>query len=91
MRNLATIADLECPCLSMDVQKNGDCFAFGLQDGRVYVVSYKIDELLGDFEGYQESYTLDKAKDFIEEKEKEKELEKEKEKEHHVVMQQHHA
>lgn len=69
MRILGTIAELESPCLSLDVSKNGETFAFGLQDGSLYVVNYKIDDLIGDFEGYQGSYSLDKAEEFINAKE----------------------
>jgi hypothetical protein len=44
--------------LALDASKNGDTFVFGLQDGRIYLVNYKIDELLGEFEGYKNTYTL---------------------------------
>lgn len=63
MRTLATITDLESPVLALDASKNGDTFAFGLQDGRIYLVNYKIDEVLGEFEGYKNSFTLSAVKE----------------------------
>lgn len=71
MRIMSIINEFDSPCLSLDASNNGESFAFGLQDGRVYVVNYKIDDLVGDFEGYQGQFSLSKAKEFIEEKEKE--------------------
>lgn len=66
MKILAVISELESPCLSLDVDKKGETFAFGLQDGRIYVANYKIDEISGDFDGYQGQFSLEKAKEFIE-------------------------
>lgn len=50
-RVLTHIHDLESPCLSLDVTKSGDNFAFGCQDGRVFLCNYKLEDG-GDFEGY---------------------------------------
>jgi hypothetical protein len=69
MKILGTINELDSPCLSMDAAKTGENFAVGLQDGSIYVVSYKIEELMGDFEGYQGHYTMEHAKEFLDEKE----------------------
>lgn len=55
----------------MDAAKTGENFAFGLSDGRIYVVSYKIDDLVGDFEGYQGHYTMEHSKEYQEERDKE--------------------
>lgn len=74
MRILATINEFDSPCLSMDAAKNGDNFCFGLQDGRIYVVSYKIDDLVGEFEGYQGHYSMEKGREFLEEREREHQL-----------------
>lgn len=49
-RVLSTITDLEAPVMSLDHSKNGDNFAFGLQNGKVYIVNHHLEE--GDFEGY---------------------------------------
>ena len=51
-RTLAHISELETPCLSMDATKSGDHFAFGCQDGKVYLFGYKLEETGGEFEGY---------------------------------------
>jgi hypothetical protein len=74
MRNLAVINELESPVLSMDIQKSGENFVFGLQDGRIYVVNYKIDESLGEFEGYQDMFTMEKAAETFDEREKEQKI-----------------
>ena len=49
---LATVCEFDTPCLSLDTSHNGESFAFGLQDGRIYVVNYKMEDQVGDFEGY---------------------------------------
>lgn len=74
MRNLAIINELESPVLSMDMQKSGENFVFGLQDGRIYIVNYKIDDSLGEFEGYQDMFKIEKAAETFDEKEKEQKL-----------------
>ena len=51
MRIMATLNELESAVLSIDVSRNGD-FCIGCQNGEIYVMSYKIDDLAGDFEGY---------------------------------------
>lgn len=56
MRILATLNELESAVLSVDVSKNGESFCIGCQNGNIYVMSYKIDDLVGDFEGYQDSF-----------------------------------
>lgn len=50
-RMLTNIHELESPCLSLDVTKNGDNFAFGCQDGRIFLCNYKFEDGI-DFEGY---------------------------------------
>jgi hypothetical protein len=57
MRILATLNELESAVLSVDVSMNGESFCFGCQNGNIYVMSYKIDDLVGDFEGYQDTFT----------------------------------
>ena len=52
MRIVTHISDLETPVLSIDTSKSGENFAFGCQDGRIYLCNYKIEEGI-DFEGYQ--------------------------------------
>lgn len=69
MRILASINEFDSACLSLDTSKNGESFAFGLQNGRIFVVSYKIDEMIGDFEGYGGQYSLEGGKEFLEAKE----------------------
>jgi WD40 repeat protein len=51
MRVLAHITEIDSPCLSIDTTKTGDNFAFGCQDGRIYLCNYKLEEGI-DFEGY---------------------------------------
>ena len=51
-RVLASLNDLDAPCLSLDVTRNGETFAFGCQDGRIFVCSTKLEESV-EFEGYQ--------------------------------------
>ena len=51
LRIVTHITDIESPCLSIDTAKSGDTFAFGCQDGRVYILNYKLEEGL-EFEGY---------------------------------------
>lgn len=50
-RVLCSITDLESPVLSLDHSKTGDNFAFGCQNGKIYMCNHKLEE--GDFEGYQ--------------------------------------
>lgn len=50
-RIVASIQDIETPCLSLDTAKTGDQFAFGCQDGRIYICAYKFEEGI-EFEGY---------------------------------------
>ena len=57
MRIMATLNELESAVLTVDTSKNGESFCFGCQNGNIYVMSYKIDELAGDFEGYQDSFS----------------------------------
>ncbi len=51
-RILASLTDLDSPCLSLDVTRNGENFAFGCQDGRIFVCNAKLEEGI-EFEGYQ--------------------------------------
>ena len=56
MRIMATLNEFDSAILSVDVSKNGESFCMGCQNGNIYVMSYKIDDLAGDFEGYQDSF-----------------------------------
>lgn len=86
---LSTINEFDSPCMAMDAAKTGENFAFGLQDGRIYFVSYKIDELLGDFEGYQGHYTMEHSKEYLEEREREHQAQVEQQKRQHELALQH--
>jgi COMPASS component SWD3 len=69
MRILASINEFDSPALCLDTSKNGETFAFGCQTGQIYIVSYKIDDLIGDFEGYQGQFSMEKGKEFLEQRE----------------------
>ena len=51
-RTLCSIGDIEAPVLCLDTSKTGDNFAFGCQDGKIYMMNFKMEEG-GDFEGFQ--------------------------------------
>lgn len=40
-RQVAGISELDSPCLSIETTRSGDVFAFGCQDGKVYICNYK--------------------------------------------------
>lgn len=58
MRIMATLNEFDSAVLSVDVSKNGESFCMGCQNGNIYVMSYKIDDLAGDFEGYQDGFSV---------------------------------
>ena len=60
MRILGQISEIDSPVLSMDTAKNGDV-VLGLQDGRIIIMSMKLEEPYGDFEGYQGGFSADKV------------------------------
>ena len=65
MRILGTITDLESPCLCIDAAKNGESILFGLQDGSIYTVGYKIDDDMEGYEGYQGLLNSDRVEEYF--------------------------